>query len=541
MSSSVSSSRLNFEEIDLDRFDDAPFGDRSTDLSVSVLAGIGVIRGNDDGTFAASRRLNRAEFVQIIMRLFPNSAPANTNCFPDVNPSDWFADPVCRAKASGLVRGNAREGISEDMWRFEPAREVQYEEAVKILVTLYALPIVGDTEGEDWYVPYINAAADLDLDISGLQAGDRITRGEMARLTAAFVAHAEGRLEAFRDAENATSSRSSSSSRMSSISRSSIRPPSSSSSFSANGTGIFDPLDDTAVRSSILVLGKTSPILAGVQFFSNNEPVDVTEITVNLEDAADSIASLVVYNASGEQLGIATAAGSSQTFTARIPSGRLQLPYRQNHTIYVRARMKDDDGGGVSGEAVQVDNITLSGEGAWSNEEYSTTSTDTFQISTTALGSVLTVAASGVADGVIANGTQTQLAEFRFTADPPPDEHDVRITTLRFTIEQGGGVTVTNPYITVEGSGVQHNCSVSSSIITCSSIPASIGTVDTTRTIRVFGDVTVPSGAGNRSLRIVLSNPGSPSEAGDITWTDGVTTFTWLPLSQPMARGTQFD
>jgi len=540
-SSSRAANDLIFDEIDLDRYSDSPW-DRDIDVAVSALTEIGVLRGNDDGTFRPSRTLNRAEFVQIVMRLLNDDTTVSMNCFPDVRPSDWFAEPVCQAKAAGIIRGNARPGVAEALWRFEPSRDVQYEEAVKVLVKLYALPINGDEEGADWYVPFIKAASDAGLSIDGLEAGDRITRGEMARLTVAFAANESGQLDELRDAEENRSSRSSSSRTSSSSSTSSSRT-SSSSSRSSNpmGSGTFDPLTDTSARSNILVLGETSPILAGVKFFSNAEPVDVDTITVDFVSGVDSIASLLIYDSEGELLGTATSVGGSMdTFRATIPNGRYELPRREDSSIYIRARLKSEDNGGESGENVEVDSVTVAGTGVWSNDSYTSTSTDDFNQSRTALGIITAVTNAASSRGVLATGSERLLGEYRFTARSPESGRDVKINTLSFSIDQSGGVTLSNVFLRVEGSDVKHTCTVSGNTVTCNSIPESIGVLDDSRTIRVYADVNVPSG-NNTTLRLSLNDPGSPNSAGAVTWTDGVTVFTWLPLSQPLAGGTTFE
>lgn len=542
-SSSVSSSRFHFDDIDLDRYIDAPFDDRSVSVAVSALTDIGVLRGNDDGTFRPERRLNRAEFITIVMRLVADDNPTNTNCFPDIQKSDWFAEDVCRAKALGIVRGNAEVGVSESMWRFEPTRDVQYEEAVKVLAKIYAMPINGDEEGDDWYVPFISGAAKSGVSLYGLVAGDRITRGEMARLTINFVAENEGELDALRDAEIEEQSSSSRTSSRSSVSSTSSRRSSSamSSSLGEIGSGQFDPLVDNDVRSSILVLGETSPILAAVRFFSNGEPVAVTEVSVRLTGNVDSVSSVLIYNADGELLGTATGGGSAQTFTANIPAQRFYLPYREDRAMYVRARTKTDDQGGRSGEDIEVSSISLEGTGVWSNDDYSTTSSDDFPANETAFGVLTSVTNTGVVNSVLIGGTERLLGQFRFVARAPESTKDVRLLTLVFDIEQAGGITLSNVNVRTEGSSEESDCTVSSGVVTCSSIPTTIGTVDTERVIRVYGDVTVPGTSGNKSLRLVLNNPGTPSNAGDVTWTDGETTFNWLPFEQPVVRGTLFE
>lgn len=540
-SSSLSSQgRLDFNDIDVDQFTDAPW-DRLIDVSVSILADEDVILGNPDGTFAAARRLNRAEFVQIIMRLTNDDGTINLNCFPDVRPSDWYADPVCRAKALGFVRGNAVTGVAESMWKFEPTREVQYEEAVKVLIQLYALPIIGDTEGADWYVPYLQSAEDRELSIAGLSAGDRITRGEMARLVANFLAFSTGQLDELHEAQDEDTSSSSRSSSSSSTSKSSSSKSSSSKSSTGSGSGVFDPDTNRNVRASIMQLGEVSPVLAGVRFFSNNEPVEVERITINLTSAVDSIESFSIYDANGQFLGTATDLGGGTSYRATIANDFFELPRREDKTLYIRARLKEGDSGGESGEEVRVDDITLEGNGSWSNDDYTTTTTDTFEAFQTAYGTITSITHGGDATAALTNATEQLLADFDFTAESTDNRYDVRVNQLRFTIEQAGGITLSNVFLKVEGSDQESSCSVAATTVTCGAIPAEIGTIDGTQSIRLYGDVSVPSNATNPRLRLVLNEPGSIATAGSITWSDGVTTFSWLPFTQPVVRGTQFD
>jgi hypothetical protein len=299
-------------------------------------------------------------------------------------------------------------------------------------------------------------------------------------------------------------------------------------------------MNDTDVRSNILVLGETSPILAGVKFFSNNEPVAVTDITVTFTSDITSISSLAIYNSDSQLLGTASRNSSGNSFTAHIPSQRFYLPYRADRTLYIRALTKNKDQGGVSGETVDVASVRVEGTGVWSNDDYGTSSSDDFPTNETAFGVIDSVTSTGDATGVATNGTDRLLGQFHFTAHAPESTKNVQLNTLTFEIEKAGNVTLSNVNIRTDGSNDRSNCTVSSSTVTCTSIPANIGIVDPDRIIRVYGDVTV-SGGSNNSLRLVINNPGTPSDAGDVTWTDGDTTFTWLPLNQPVVRGTLFQ
>jgi hypothetical protein len=235
-------------------------------------------------------------------------------------------------------------------------------------------------------------------------------------------------------------------------------------------------------------------------------------------------------------------AGSSTQFRAIIPANVFHLPRRVDTSLYVRARMADPDMGGMSGEDVQVESITAEGTGQWSNEVYSSTTTDTFPISQTALAAITAVTNAGPSDGTYFNGSGRLIGEFKFAGSSPNSEGDAAVTGLTFTINQTGGVSLSNVYVRPDTNDERSNCTETTSTITCSNIPSTVGLVSSSpKVIRVYADVTVLASSENPSLRLVLNEPGNPSSPGAVTWTDGTTTFTWLPVSQPVAGGTTFE
>lgn len=518
-------------------YSDAP-SDRATAVAISTLTDEGVLKGDPGGTIRPNAQLNRAEFMTIVMRLLPESnVGAGISCFPDVDASAWYAKDVCRAKALGIVRGNVLEGVAESKWRFEPMRSIQYEEAVKVLVALYALP-TNDTGEGDWYVPFVQAANSLDLDVSGLVAGETITRGEMARLTAGFQAYVRGELPDLRAAENpASSSKSSSSKSSSSSSRTSTSSSRSSSSRSRSGT--VDTLTGSTVSSNLLLTGEVSPLVAGVKFFSDLEPINVTSISINLMDDSESVANFLVYDQDRYLLGTATRSAPGE-YRLNLASTALTLPRRENISLYIRARLDEDTDGATSGEEIQVDEVVVRGTGEWSNDDYAETSTESFpafRVSRAILTSIKNV---GDTDAPLIAGSSQILGEFQFNSQKGDSQANPRITSLRFNIESDGGATLSNVKLRVSGSDTTSDCIVSSNTVTCNNIPEAIGTVDDgSTTIQVWGDVAVSN--SNSSLRLTLNNPGTISTSGDVTWTDGETTFTWVPFAQPVARGTFFN
>jgi hypothetical protein len=519
-------------------YSDAP-SDRETAVAISVLSDENVLRGDPGGTIRPNAKLNRAEFMTIVMRLLPETDfTGNLNCFPDVRASDWYAEDVCRAKAAGIVEGNRVEGTAASTWKFEPTRNIQYEEAVKVLVKMYALPIV-DTGESAWYVPYIETAAKYDLDIQGLVAGDTISRGEMARLAVNFLAYAEGELDLLKAAQSGASSSHSSSRMSSSRSSGSSVSSRSMSSGSSRSSGSADSMTDTQAKSQVVLLGETSPIIGGVRFFSNNEPIIVSSVMVNLTAEAPSISSFLVYDGDRRLLGTASRNTATQ-YRLNLTSDTFVLPRREDVHLYVRAQLKEDEDGGASGQEFQISTIQVTGDGEWSNEDYTETSTGTYPAFETARAILTNITHAGDFDSTLFAGSDVLLGEFRFESKKGDTQADPRITALRFQVEGAGGATVSDPYLRVQDSDVSHSCSVASSVVTCANIPTSIGSIEDGSTIiRLYADVAVTD--SNATLRLSLNAPGSISSAGDITWTDGENTFTWVPFSQPVARGTQFD
>ncbi|UPA22349.1 S-layer homology domain-containing protein [Candidatus Peribacteria bacterium] len=540
-----STGRRDYDTSNIGRYTDRANWDLPSSVAISVLTQAGVLEGDPSGTFRASSTLNRAEFVQIIMRLLPPSDNREyMNCFPDVARGIWYEAAVCRAKSMGIVRGNVIASIAPENWKFEPNRPVQYEEAVKVLVKLYAYSAV-ETNGDNWYVPFINEAQQKGITISGVGVGDKLTRGEMARLAANFLAYSEGDLDLLKAAQSrSSSSRMSSSSRssLSSSSRSSSWMSSASSMSSSSRSGTYDPLTDTSVRSQIVLLGQTTPALASAKFFSNNEPLNVQSLDISLASPSTSVDSFLVYDNDGRFLGTATKQGTSSVYRVSFPTDMLRLERRVDHSVYLRARLKARDSGGVSGEALQIATIQITGTGEWSNDTYNSSSSDSFPAFAVARAVITSVTNAGPATNLITNGNDQLLATFAFNTTATDSQGSVQLQQIRMQVQATGGTTVSNVELRQEGSDTTVPCTIAGNVVTCNSIPTNFGTITGTENFRVYGDVTVPGTANNPSLSLTINEPGTSTVAGDITWTDGTSSFTWIGNSSaPVVRGTQFQ
>lgn len=318
---------------------------------------------------------------------------------------------------------------------------------------------------------------------------------------------------------------------------SSSRPASAPTGASRVESPTFDPKLDGAVRSQHLLLGEVTPIIAGARLFSNLEPIDSTEVEVLLGSSATSVSQLLIYDETGRYLGPATRT-SSTVYTLNLADGALQIPYRAEVSVYVRARLKDKDSGGIAGQDIQVDQVTVRGNGAWSGQEYGRSSTDTFSVFQSARGVITAIQNAGGPESVLVEGPGQELGQFRFSAKRSDPSARVRVTELRFQIESYGGVSLSNVVLRLAGNPDGTACDVISGEVVCSSIPDSIGSIGTEpATLRVYGDVTLAT-AGDAFLRLTINDPGTPFDAGALTWTDGTATFTWIGFDQPVVRGT---
>jgi|CXWL01.1.fsa_nt_gi hypothetical protein len=325
------------------------------------------------------------------------------------------------------------------------------------------------------------------------------------------------------------------------INASSSVSSSASSSRSSVSSGTYDVLPDRTARSTIVLLGQTSPIIAGAKFFSNNEPMTVNTLSITLVSPVSSIDVFLVYDADGRFLGTATQQNSANVYQVSFPVGRLALPRRVDHSVYVRARMKDVQNGGVSGEFVQVSAVQITGTGDWSNANYTTSFSDTFSESQTARATIASVTNVGSPGNMLVGGSNQLLATFAFHTQNSDSQGRVVLQQLRIAAQVTSDVTLSNVKLRQEGSDTTVDCSIASNIITCGSIPSNFGTVTNTEHFRIYGDVVMSGDNNNPILLLVINEPGTPSASGDITWTDGDTIFTWLPLSAPVVRGTQFQ
>lgn len=330
-----------------------------------------------------------------------------------------------------------------------------------------------------------------------------------------------------------------------SSSSSSVASSVSSSSSSSTSTSATFDTRDTELRSQLLLLGEVSPILGAASIFSNDEALDVRTVTIALTNTIPSVQSLLVYDDTGRYIGraVQTPSISSKHYVLTITPGTYLIPRREQRGIYARADMQSFINGGSSGADTQIASVTIGGTGEWSSHTYSVqSSTNTFPRFLTSRSAIVSVTTPTGTTAPLVPGSQKTIGAFRFTGRTTDSQAKLEMTDLVFTLSTSN-VTLTNVRLGADGTTDRVDCTVGASSVTCSSIPASHGSLtDTSRTLTLYGDVTVTGGT-SASLILSLNEQGSATSDGSITWTDGTTTFTWVPLGSVggVANGTYYS
>lgn len=151
--------------------------------AIQYLLDDGIIEGYEDGSFKPDAKINRAEFLKIVLEDAKKYGKiegeiTGVNCFPDVK-DQWFAPYVCSAKELGIINGYP-DG------KFYPEKEISFVEASKIIVN--ALKLEVDLENrENWYEAYVvTLAKSNSIPPTVMGFNYPITRADMACIISGF-------------------------------------------------------------------------------------------------------------------------------------------------------------------------------------------------------------------------------------------------------------------------------------------------------------------------------------------------------------------
>ncbi len=147
--------------------------------AVSLLAGLNILRGDENGDYLLDKSVNRAEFTAFIIRMMGLEEVSLTDTkdgtgFLDVPVEHWAAGVISAASKMELI-----QGVGNGM--FEPDRGVTLDEAVKILVSALGYKDIAERSG-GFPGGYIKMASDLKLYKNFEHSGGKLTRANVCML-----------------------------------------------------------------------------------------------------------------------------------------------------------------------------------------------------------------------------------------------------------------------------------------------------------------------------------------------------------------------
>lgn len=513
-------------------YTDAPFPP-SEAAGISLLTGLGAVEGNPDGTFRPRRTLNRAEFLKIALISHPRIrvSPSDADrCFPDVNQSDWFSKYVCIAKKRGMVAGYP-DGL------FRPANAVNYAEALKILGELYDY-IAWSAPDEEWYMGYVRAAQFHKTFLPIALDYDRfLTRGQMARLAAAFRAEWEGEIDLYRRAERGEFI----------VAKEEVVEEEDEEGLEEEEPAPPEPEEEEAsptpdlpASSKLLLLGERSKPIADGTFFPALEQVKIRSVKVEMKEEARTFDALFLVDASGTEIGeLSLDITDQEDKTWRVnfdASGAYLLPERQGTILAVEAQVKGRGDGGFSEELLKVKKFILTVGSMDDTQSYELIPSDAhYPYHQTVEGFIDHVENALSGTGVLQSGNDQLMAAFSISAHALSGT-SIRIEHLTFTVDSSSNTNVSDWELGKADEATRHSCSVEADdgIVNCLNVPASLGMINSSE-LQLYGDVSV--GIGTAHLQVNLQLPGSTSEMGAIRWTDESGHFQWIEADEPLAEG----
>ncbi len=533
-------SALEYRNLSL-LYTDAPFTPAEA-AGISLLTSVDAVSGYPDGTFKPTRTLNRAEFLKIAMASYPKIrvSPSDAiDCFPDVKATDWFAPYVCLAKKRSIIKGYPDA-------TFKPERTVNYAEALKILSELYEY-VAYSAEDEEWFAGYVRAAEfnKTALPIS-LEYDRALTRGQMARLAAAYRAHYEGELDMYRLSErsfDAVVAREIADSKQSSSSSSSVSSEESSSSSSAAPESI-------TAMSRFLLLGTEQIIASGHFVPQNDEYAVVKNVTLEFRDEPKNIKKLYLIDEDGDTVATLvhdTFDPEDRTWKAENARvNRFVLP-PEGKELAIKALIKDLEEG-HSEELIQVKWVSMNVARLQNeNESYQIIAQNTsYPPHQTAMAHLTSITNNRPPVVDLNDGEDVLLAEFTIAGETL-DSAPLSVDNLTFTAYRDG-VQLEDFILGVLHDTVTMQCSLGQSMyINCQNIPAAMGYIEHGDvTFQLWGTVDVNEAFTDPYLRIDIEEPGiisttiNPGVLGDVQWSDGTGNFRWIDMPKPVARGSEW-
>lgn len=523
-------------------YTDAPFTPAET-AGISLLTSLDAVSGYPDGTYRPTRTLNRAEFLKIVLASYPKVrvSPSDADsCFPDIAESDWFSQYVCLAKKRGMVSGYP-DG------EFKPERPVNYAEALKILGELYGY-VAYSAPDEEWYAGYVRAAEITKTALPSSMKFDRsLTRGQMARLAAAFRAYEEGELETYRLSEKSfdlviaqeigQKLQEQEEKKKEAEQRQEDEP---------EEEKLPEIKHEFPARSHFLLLG-SSDIIASGFFHPRDERVIVENVTVKLREETDVVSAMYLVDETGHRIvelkpDLYDDEDLTWKSTSDLPDYAIPA---DGKTLGIEVLVKARGDGGIPEQLLQAKWISMNVSSADAQNAYQLIASNTsFPPHQTAAAEITSVTNNSPAVIDLEQGDSMLLAEFEI-GGRHIDDAQLRINHVTFTIAQRFGVVLSNFVLGAFHSSATVPCSTEGGTqINCYNLPAAAGMIENDNILlQLWGTVDVDESTENPILQIDLRDPGVLGTAtqqgvlGHLRWTDGQGAYNWTELPKPMATG----
>ena len=154
----------------------------SNDEAVSVLAGLTVIKGYEDGSYLPEKAVTRAEMAKMISVILNSGADINelyedACTFTDMADASWAKGYVAYCASKGIIAGR-------DDKTFDPMSNVTGTEAAKMAICALGYSAKNEgLEGDVWAANTLSLASDLKL-FAGVatKPGEALTREGAAQL-----------------------------------------------------------------------------------------------------------------------------------------------------------------------------------------------------------------------------------------------------------------------------------------------------------------------------------------------------------------------
>jgi len=110
-----------------------------------VMSGLtkGIISGNPDGTFAAARQVNKAEFIKMTLKTFEinlsNHTNLQTDLAADTPANEWYSSYISYAKTVGLIFPDLQNNLY-------PAQFLNRGQCAQIIYKMYLLKQGGEAQ-----------------------------------------------------------------------------------------------------------------------------------------------------------------------------------------------------------------------------------------------------------------------------------------------------------------------------------------------------------------------------------------------------------